>query len=38
MLKKFYRKYIQRRFEYSQAGQDIDFNKIKFIEWKKNNI
>ena len=23
MLKKFYRKYIQRRFEYSQAGQDI---------------
>jgi len=23
MLKKFYRKYIQRRFKYSQAGQDI---------------
>ena len=23
MLKKFYKKYIQRRFQYSQAGQDI---------------
>ena len=23
MLKKFFRKYIQRRFKYSQAGQDI---------------